>query len=179
MTRAVSPACAGTSVKCARNGIPEGLPRGRGFTLRGVTPCPRASVDAAVIHKKSRREIWALFILDRSSLYLSCIIALLAKESRVTAAAWEQRPRKPSGSANLPFCCAAPSSWQTPQLPFAFAPRACRAGRCDSERRAVLDRASRLAQKQRSPPDSCFGQHRCGQDRGRRAEGLSAIAWLW
>src|ERR1700729_3254719 len=112
MTGAVSPACAATSVKWARNGIPEGLPRGRGFTLRGVTPCPRASVDAAVIHKKSRREMWVLvfFIRDRSSVYLSCIITAARKETLVTAEVLEQRLPKPSGSANLPFCCAVLSS---------------------------------------------------------------------
>src|SRR5437588_3858325 len=42
MRGACKPACSATSTKCALNGIPEGFPRGMGFTLRVETPCPKA-----------------------------------------------------------------------------------------------------------------------------------------
>ena len=73
MTGGVSPACAATSVKWAGNGIPEGLPRGSGFTLRGRYALTKASVDAAAIHKKSRREMWFLdSLMGWRSVNLSC-----------------------------------------------------------------------------------------------------------
>ena len=161
MTGAVSPACAATSVKWARKGMPEGLPRGRGFTLRGVTPWPSASVDAAHPQEvATRRRV--LFILDD-----------------VPPGPQEQRPsRKPSGSATLPFCCAVLLSWRTPQPPFAFAPRGNRVGPDDSGHRAALDRAYRPF-KSGDRFLIRFDRHRCGRDRSSRGEGLSVIAWPW
>src|SRR6266853_965041 len=44
----VRPACFATSVKRARNGRPEGLPRGWAFTPREETPWPNAGLPIAV-----------------------------------------------------------------------------------------------------------------------------------
>ena len=43
------------SVKRARKGMPEGLPRRSGVTFRWLTPCAKPALEAAAIHKKSRR----------------------------------------------------------------------------------------------------------------------------
>src|ERR1700684_3643628 len=122
MVGAVRPASWATSVKWARNGIPEGFPLGKGFTLRVVIPWPKARVDAAVIHKKSRRVMMALLII-------------------VAAAEREQHRRTLSESANHPSYCAVPSFSRTPQQPFAFDQSECRVAPAGSERRAAWDRA--------------------------------------
>src|SRR5882672_8592961 len=52
------PALIPTSVKCARNGIPEGLPRGSAFTVRVATPCAHEKrlAQAPAIRAIARRR---------------------------------------------------------------------------------------------------------------------------
>src|SRR3954471_14837561 len=57
MTGWVSPACAATSVNCARNGRPDGLPRGCGLTPRDEIPWPKATPAGNAISPRSARRV--------------------------------------------------------------------------------------------------------------------------
>src|ERR1700761_7999828 len=58
MVGAVRPAAEATSVKWARNGSPEGFPRGCGFTPREAIPWANAMVDAALPSSRNSRRLY-------------------------------------------------------------------------------------------------------------------------
>src|SRR6266550_8896167 len=54
MVGACRPAAFATSVNCARNGMPEGFPRGVGCAPRVATPCPLRSREGTPAIRRSR-----------------------------------------------------------------------------------------------------------------------------
>src|ERR1039458_8400456 len=65
MTVSFSPACSATSVKRARKGSPEGLPRGAGLTPRDAIPCPKQVAAGGASRLRKMRRVRAVIVAGR------------------------------------------------------------------------------------------------------------------
>ena len=117
---AVSPAEEATSVNCARNGIPEGLPLGAGRTTRVEVPCPprrpgRNRGTEPISPKRLRLVIFT--------------IVLYCKLSQVAAYSEGSLADKPIFSIRLdPFCRPEPNCPNSEELAALGVPRSVQEG---------------------------------------------------
>src|SRR5271170_5914428 len=167
MTGNVSPAWAATSVKWARKGIPDGFPLGRGFRFRVDTPWAKPTVDAVVIHRKSRREMWVF-----PWLIVGLGLPVLPSHSVLISA--QHHHQTPSRSANLLFYYAIPLSWRTPARLSLFVQARSTAAQGDSERRVATDPVSPHVPARQLPPGFWLGRRKRNQDRSRPTGSRSA-----